>query len=51
LENALSAALADNPDPTVVLRVAQTLTVQDLVDVMTIGAHLKIKMVLSTDKK
>ncbi len=51
LENALSAALADNSDPTVVLRVAQTLTVQDLVDVMTIGAHLKIKMVLSTDKK
>jgi biopolymer transport protein ExbD len=51
LENALSAALADNPDPTVVLRVAQTLTVQDLVDVMTIGAHLKIKMVLSTEKK
>ena len=51
LEIALTAALADNPDPTVVLRVAQTLTVQDLVDVMTIGAHLKIKMVLSTDKK
>ncbi len=51
LENALSAALADNTDPTVVLRVDQSLTVQDLVDVMTIGARLKIKMVLSTDKK
>jgi biopolymer transport protein ExbD len=51
LENALTAALANNPDPTVVLRIAQTLTVQDLVDVMTIGAHMKIKMVMSIDKK
>ncbi|MFN8284831.1 MAG: biopolymer transporter ExbD [Chitinophagales bacterium] len=51
LENALTAALANNPDPTVVLRIAQTLTVQDLVDVMSIGAHMKIKMVMSIDKK
>jgi biopolymer transport protein ExbD len=51
LENALQAALENNPDPTVVLRVSQNLTVQDLVDVMAIGAKLKIKMVLSTDKK
>ena len=51
VENALSAALANNPDPTVVLRVAENLTIQDLVDIMAIGDKLKLKMVLSTDKK
>jgi biopolymer transport protein ExbD len=51
LENALSAALANNPDPTVVLRVADNLTVQDLVDIMSIGARLKLKMVLSTEQR
>jgi biopolymer transport protein ExbD len=50
LENALTAALANNEDKTVVLRVAQNLTVQDLVDVMSLGAKLKLKMVLSTAK-
>ena len=34
LENALKIALENNEDPTVVLRVAENLTVQDLVDVM-----------------
>jgi len=51
LENALGAALANNPDPTVILRVAESLTIQDLVDIMSLGAKLKLKMVLSTDKK
>jgi len=50
LENALTAALANNEDKTVVLRVAQNLTVQDLVDIMSLGAKLKLKMVLSTAK-
>jgi biopolymer transport protein ExbD len=50
LENALTAALASNDDKTVVLRVAESLTVQDLVDVMSLGAKLKLKMVLSTSK-
>lgn len=50
LENALTAALASNEDKTVVLRVAENLTVQDLVDVMSLGAKLKLKMVLSTAK-
>ena len=50
LENALTAALASNEDKTVVLRVAESLTVQDLVDVMSLGAKLKLKMVLSTAK-
>lgn len=51
VENALTAALQNNADLIVVLRVADNLTVQDLVDVMAIGAKLKLKMVLSTDKK
>lgn len=51
LENALQIALENNNDPTVVLRVADNLTVQDLVDVMSLGAKLKLKMVLSTEKK
>jgi biopolymer transport protein ExbD len=51
LENALKIALENNEDPTVVLRVAENLTVQDLVDVMSLGAKLKLKMVLSTNKK
>ena len=51
LENALTAALVNNPDPTVVLRVAENLSIQDLVDIMSIGAKLKLKMVLSTEKK
>ena len=50
LENALTAALASNDDKTVVLRVEENLTVQDLVDVMSLGAKLKLKMVLSTAK-
>ncbi len=51
LENALQAALVNNTDPTVVLRVAENLSIQDLVDIMSIGAKLKLKMVLSTDKR
>lgn len=50
LEVLLKAAIEKNNDPTVVLRVAKTLTVQDLVDVMQVGARLKLKMVMSTEK-
>ena len=50
LEASLKAAIEKNNDPTIVLRVAKTLTVQDLVDVMQIGARLKLKMVMSTEK-
>lgn len=48
LEQALRTAVADIAEPTVVLRVDQSLNVQDLVDVMELGAKLKIKMVLAT---
>ena len=50
LEGALADAVERNEDPTVVLRIAKTLTVQDLVDVMSIAARLNLKMVLSTER-
>jgi biopolymer transport protein ExbD len=37
-------------EPTVVLRLPPNLTIQDLVDVMQLGAKNKIKMVLATEK-
>ncbi len=50
LEAALQDAIAGIPDPTVVLNFDRELSIQDLVDVMQIGAKLKIKMVLGTQK-
>ena len=50
LEAALASAVERNEDKTVVLRIAKTLSVQDLVDVMSIAARLNLKMVLSTEK-
>jgi biopolymer transport protein ExbD len=50
LEGALADAVKRNEDNTVVLRIAKTLSVQDLVDVMSIAARLNLKMVLSTEK-
>lgn len=50
LEPALEEALNGVADPTVVLNFDRELSVQDLVDVMQIGAKLKIKMVLGTQK-
>jgi biopolymer transport protein ExbD len=49
LENALLEATSGMEEPTVVLRAEETLTIQDLVDVMAIGARLKVRMVLATD--
>lgn len=50
LEPALQQAIAGMPEPTVVLNLDRELSIQDLVDVMQIGAKLKIKMVLGTQK-
>ncbi len=49
LEARLGAATAKMEEPTVILRAEQTLTIQDLVDVMAMGARLKIRMVLATE--
>lgn len=48
LEPALKAKIAGLTDPTAVLKFDKSLTVEDLVQVLTIGADLKIKMVLAT---
>jgi biopolymer transport protein ExbD len=50
LEAALTGATTRNEDKTVVLRMAKTLTIQDLVNVMDIGAKLKLKLIMSTVK-
>lgn len=50
LEAALADAVKRNEDPTVVLRISKALSVQDLVDVMSVAAKLNLKMVLSTEK-
>ena len=50
LEGALQSAVNGMDEPTVILNFDRELSVQDLVDVMQIGAKLKIKMVLGTQK-
>jgi len=51
LENALANAIVDINEPTVVLRIEKSLSVQDLVDVLQITTKLKIKVVMATDKR
>ncbi|HEY5750445.1 MAG TPA: biopolymer transporter ExbD [Chryseolinea sp.] len=50
LEQSLVDACAGKEEPTVVIRMPHSLSVQDLVDVMQIGAKHKFKMVLATAK-
>ena len=51
LEQALLRSTQGIESPTIVVRPAFSLTVQDLVDVLQIGVKLDIKMVMATDKK
>ena len=51
LESELLKACEGMSEPTVVLRLTNSLSVQDLVDVMQLGAKHKVKMVLATDKE
>jgi biopolymer transport protein ExbD len=48
LENELMAAAKGKSEPVVVLRVDNTIPVQNLVDVLQIGNKLNIKMILAT---
>jgi biopolymer transport protein ExbD len=48
LETALQAVTQEKKTDKVILSMDKTLTVQDLADVMQIGANLKLKIVLST---
>jgi biopolymer transport protein ExbD len=47
----LAAALSNNKDATVVVRMENTLAVQKLVDLLEIGNDLKVKMILAANKK
>ncbi|MFI5135172.1 MAG: ExbD/TolR family protein [Chitinophagales bacterium] len=51
LESVLSQKIASTNEPTIVLRVDNLLTIQDVVDVIDIGTKLHAKMVLSTQAK
>lgn len=48
LEAALSAQLEGVPERSVVLRCDQSLTLQDIVDVLDIANELKVKVILAT---
>jgi len=48
IEPKLTAAVTGINEPTVVLRIDNGLSVQDLVDVLAIGNKLKVKMIMAT---
>jgi len=51
IEPLLKSRVGSLDEPTVILRLESSLTVQDLVDVLEIGNRLKVKMVMATNKK
>ena len=48
LEAAIVTAVTGMKEPAIILNFDNTLTIQDLVDVMQIGAKLKVKMLIGT---
>jgi biopolymer transport protein ExbD len=48
LEPKLGELIVGVDEPTVVLRVDNELTIQDLVDILSVGNRLKVRMVLAT---
>lgn len=51
LESSLKAIKQKISDVTIVLRTDNSLTIQDLIDVLAIGNKLQIKMILATEKR
>ena len=51
LEGVLTQKVANVNEPTIVLRVDNLLTIQDVVDVIDIGTKLRAKMILATQAK
>jgi biopolymer transport protein ExbD len=51
IEPLLKSRVGSLEEPTVILRLESTLTVQDLVDVLEIGNRLQVKMLMATNKK
>jgi biopolymer transport protein ExbD len=47
----LKKIAATMDEPTIILRMAQNLIIQDLVDYLEVGAKEKVKIVLATEKK
>ena len=50
IEPLLKARISTLKEPTIILRMEYTLTVQDLADLLEIGTRLKVKMVMATNK-
>jgi biopolymer transport protein ExbD len=50
IESLLKSRIIALQEPTVILRLEYTLTVQDLADLLEIGTRLKVKMVMATNK-
>lgn len=50
IEPLLKSRMASLDEPTVILRLENSLTIQDLVDVLEIGTRLQVKMVMATNK-
>jgi len=50
IEALLKERIINLQEPTVILRLEYTLTVQDLADLLEIGTRLKVKMVMATNK-
>jgi biopolymer transport protein ExbD len=50
IEPLLKARISTLKEPTIILRMEATLTVQDLADLLEIGTRLKVKMVMATNK-
>jgi biopolymer transport protein ExbD len=50
IEPMLKSRIGSLQEPTVILRLENSLTVQDLIDVLQIGTKLKVKMVMATNK-
>lgn len=51
IEPFLKSRMGTLQEPTVILRLENSLTIQDLVDVLEIGNRLQVKMVMATNKK
>ena len=51
IEPLLKARVGSLQEPTVILRLESSLSVQDLVDVLEIGNRLQVKMLMATNKK
>ena len=51
IEPLLKSKINTIKEPTVILRLENSLTVQDLIDVLEIGIRLQVKMVMATNRK